>query len=103
MMRQMTRDEAIRVGTLEIWKRWPIQMQAKIQLEQDLLFMPFGDFHHAIEVALGRPVFTHEFGLNRGGLMVELAGNTVAPTFAEIIEMIPEKKRIIVMIDEVMP
>lgn len=53
-------------------------------------------FHEAVEKALGRPVWTHEFGLNWDGLKKELMGEAPAPTMQEIIDLIPEEKRIIV-------
>jgi hypothetical protein len=58
--------------------------------------MPFSIFHEAITKALGRPVFTHEFGLNREGLIKELFRGAPAPTLEEIINLIPEEKRIII-------
>ena len=43
------------------------------QLNESTLIMDFGKFHEAIEKALGRPVYTHEFGINAEGLKQELA------------------------------
>ncbi|MCF7905728.1 hypothetical protein K9L63_00865 [Candidatus Gracilibacteria bacterium] len=43
------------------------------QLNEPTLIMDFGKFHEAIEKALGRPVYTHEFGINADGLKEELA------------------------------
>lgn len=60
--------------------------------------MPFQVFHEAIEKALGRPVFTHEFGLNREGLQKEFLGEIDPPTFEECINLIPKEKRLIVMV-----
>ena len=42
------------------------------QLNEPTLIMDFGKFHEAIEKALGRPVYTHEFGINADGLKEEL-------------------------------
>ena len=67
------------------------------QLFTDKLCMPFTIFHAAMEKALGRPVYTHEFGLNYDGLVEELLGKKPAPTMQEIMEMIPADKRIIVI------
>ncbi len=58
--------------------------------------MPFDVFHEAIEKVLHRPVYTHEFGLNYVGIVLEYLGEKQPPTFEEIINMIPEEKRIIV-------
>lgn len=69
---------------------------AEFQMEQDYLCMPFDVFHKAITEALGRPVYTHEFGLNRDGLRKELHGKKEPPTLEEIINLIPEDKRILI-------
>jgi hypothetical protein len=42
-------------------------------------------------------VWTHEFGLNRDGLRAELAGKAKAPTFAEILGMLPADKTVVVV------
>ena len=70
------------------------------QLNEPALIMYFGKFHEAIEKALGRPVYTHEFGLNAEGLKEEMQGKRPAPSLNEIIEMIPEEKRVVVELPE---
>lgn len=57
--------------------------------------MPFDIFHEAIEKSLGRPVYTSEFELNYDSLCKEFLGEKNAPTIQEIIEMIPEEKRLV--------
>lgn len=69
---------------------------AEFQLMQDHLCVPFDVFHKAIEEALGRPVFTHEFGLNHEGLIKEFYGEKEPPTLDEIINLIPEEKRVLI-------
>ena len=59
--------------------------------------MPFDVFHLALEKTIGRPVFTHEFALNLDGLKEELFGEKNPPTLEEILNMIPEDKRIIIL------
>jgi len=71
----------------------------KMQLFQDRLCMPFNEFHRAIESVLGRPVWTHEFG-SRGNLKAEYLGEKAAPTFDEIMALIPEEKRILIVAPE---
>jgi hypothetical protein len=41
--------------------------------------MPFDVFHEAVEKTIGRPVFTHEFGVNANGIRaeIELASTTL--------------------------
>lgn len=68
-----------------------------IELFADRLCMPFGVFHAVIEKALKRPVWTHEFGLNREELQQELLDNKPKPSMQEIMELIPADKRIIVV------
>lgn len=92
----MTKEEAIALSKTEFWKELSFYDVAKFQLFEDKLCMPFGVFHEAMEKALGRSVFTHEFGLNYEGLKRELLGEDRSPTMAEIINLIPEEKRILV-------
>jgi hypothetical protein len=60
------------------------------------LCCPFDVFHQAVEKTLGRPVFTHEFGMNPDGIYFELIGEKDAPTMQEIIGLIPLDKLVIV-------
>ena len=95
-MRQLTKEEAIAFYDSKVYENWTYRQIAEFQMEQDLLCVPFGVFHEAIEKTLGRPVFTHEFGLNREGLMKELHGEKEAPTFDEIVNLIPKEKRLVI-------
>ena len=63
----------------------------------DELCCPFDVFREAVEKSLGRPVFTHEFGLNYDGIVAEFLGEGEPPTLDEIIAMIPEDKRIVII------
>jgi hypothetical protein len=65
---------------------------------EELLCMPFDVFHEAVEKTLGRPVWTHEFGLNFDGLKAELLGEKPASTMEEIINLIPEDKRVVISV-----
>ncbi len=44
---------------------------AKYQIFEKILMVDFSKFHEGVEKLLGRPVFTHEFGLNYDGLKEE--------------------------------
>ena len=92
----MTKEQAIALHDSGWWKSKTPEQIVRFQLFEPLLCMPFGDFHAAVEAALKRPVWTHEFGLNYDGLKKEFLGEASAPSMQEIIEMIPEAKRIIV-------
>jgi hypothetical protein len=97
-MKQLIRDEAIALFESGAWKQWSAPQRAAFQMVQDFLCMPFGEFHKAVEEALGRPVYTHEFGLNRDGLMKEMAGIASAPSVAEILALLPSEKTIVLEI-----
>lgn len=62
------------------------------------LACPFEVFHEAVEKALGRGVWTHEFALNYDGICREIVGKQKPPTMQEIVEMVPVEKRIVVLI-----
>ena len=96
-MKQLSKEEAIEFYESDKWKEWPARAIAGFQLFQEKLCVPFDVFHEAIEKALNRPVWTHGFGLNHDGLIAEYLGQSPAPTFEEIMNMIPEEKRIIVV------
>lgn len=55
--------------------RWWASEDKKVlgyyQLMNPLLLVPFDKFHEALEFLLGRPVWTHELGLNYEGLKYE--------------------------------
>lgn len=94
---QLTKDQAIEFYESGAWKEMSLSQRAEFQMLQDKLCMPFGIFHEAVGKTLGRPVYTHEFGLNRDGLIAELFEGKEPPTFQEIMEMIPAEKRIIIL------
>ncbi len=78
MTRELTGDEAKTLFESGWWKVMDETEAARLQLHQDRLCMPFGDFHDAMEKLLGRPVFTHEFA-GRAALIAEADGKRDAP------------------------
>lgn len=48
----------------------PVQV-AMYQIFEDILMVDFSTFHEGLEKLVGRPVFTHEMGLNVDGLRKE--------------------------------
>jgi len=96
-MKQLSEEEAILIYESGKWKDWSDRALVGFQLFQRRLCMPFDVFHAAIERVLDRPVYTHEFGLNWDGLVAEYLGKAKKPTLKEIIDLIPEEKRIVVM------
>ena len=89
--------EAIALGESEFGKDMSYRDRAMFQMFEPKLCMPFSVFHEAIEKTLGRPVFTHEFGLAPEAIKAELLGEREAPTLAEIIALIPADKRVLLV------
>jgi hypothetical protein len=92
-------EKAIHLADTEWWKDKSAREIVKFQLFTQELCMPFAEFHRAIEEALGRSVFKHEFGMNLDGIIQEFLGERDAPTMQEIIELIPEGKRIVIEVE----
>lgn len=96
-MKQVTKEQAIKIAKSKVWESWTDEQITRFQLFQNRLCLPFSRFHEAVEKVLGRPVYTHEFGTEGVvGLKKEYLGVKKAPTFEEIINLIPEEKRIII-------
>lgn len=93
-MQQLTKEQAIAFYQSGAWEALDLMERARFQLEQRKLCMPFEKFHEAIEHALGRPVWTHEFAkIDR--LKDELYERKPKATLEESINLIPAEKRII--------
>lgn len=96
-MKQLTKEEAIQFAESRQWETMSLEQRALFQMEQDLLCMPFNIFHEAVQKTLNRPVFTHEFGLNRDGLLQELRGLVPAPSMWEVLDLLPPEKTLVVI------
>ena len=96
-MKQLTTKQAIALANSNVWKKWTDEQIVRFQLFQEKLCMDFNRFHEAMEKVLGRPVFTHEFGLNYSGLVEEYLGTKPKPSFEEIINLIPKEKQLIII------
>jgi len=96
-MSELTKEQAIQMFESSWWVGKSPRVVCMFQLFEKRLCMPFDKFHEAVEEALGRSVWTHEFGLSWERLQKEFLGEVSAPTMLEIIELIPESKRIIVV------
>lgn len=92
------KQEAINLYNSGWWAGKTDRELAIFQMLTEELCMPFDRFHEALTKALGRPVWTHELGLNWQGLMEELIGGKPAPTMREIMELIPKEKRLAIII-----
>lgn len=65
-----------------------------------ILEIPFDLMHQRFEELVGRPVYTHELGLNWEGLVEEARNPRNRPTVEQIINLIPEEKRIVINMGE---
>jgi len=99
-MKELTQAEAITFAESGDWKDWDAEQIVELQLFQERLCLPPDVFHEAIEIVLGRPVWTHEFASsNIENIRAEYAEKRAVPTMQEIIGLIPGEKRIIVYKD----
>jgi hypothetical protein len=95
MTEQLTKEQAIAIAESGEWEKWTDEEIVKLQLFQDRLCVPFDRFHQAIEKVLGRPVWTHEFAFIEN-LREEYRKERPQPTMAQILDLIPGDKRIII-------
>ncbi len=99
-MKELNQAEAMAFHDNKIYDGMSFKQKAVFQINQKLLCMPFSTFHEAVEKTLDRPVWTHEFGLNYQGIKDEVMGIKSAPTFEEILALIPPEKLVVVSVDE---
>lgn len=81
-MEQLTREEAIAMAESQWWVGKSDREIVEFQLYQQKLCMPWSEFHAAMEGALGRSVWTHEFA-DSEKLRAEYEGRIASPTFEE--------------------
>lgn len=99
MKTKLTKEDAVALHDSGFWEAMTYRDRALFQLSENLLCMPFSVFHEAVEKSLGRSVFTHEFA-HMGALLKELLGEKPAPSFEEILALIPPEKLVIIKPDE---
>jgi hypothetical protein len=95
----LTKEEAIAKAQSGWWKGKTPQEIVSFQLYEDRLCMPFGEYHAAIEKALGRPVWTHEFA-DPEHLRAEFEGRASKRTPEEVVQALADKigpERVIVV------
>ena len=96
---QLTEQQAIAMAKSGEYNNWTDDQIVRFQLFQHRLCMDFSKFHEALTNVLQRPVFTHELmSSNRDNIVMEYLGERDTPTLEEIINLIPEEKRIILEI-----
>ena len=96
-MKQLTKKQAIKFSESKVWETWTDEEIVRFQLFQEKLCMDFSRFHEAISKVLDRDVYTHEFA-DTDSLKEEYLGSKEPPTLDEIINLIPEDKRIIIQL-----
>ena len=95
-MKSIGEDRAIALAESGWWESCTDREIVSVQLFTEELCTPFGRFQEAVEKVLGRPVWTHEFAFNYDGIVSEFLGEKQPPTLEEILDMIPEEKRLMV-------
>ena len=98
-MKQVTKEEAIKLLKSKFWENMTYEERFKFQLYQDFFCMPFDIFHESAEKTLDRPVWTHEFAFPEL-LKKEYLGERETPSFEEIVNLIPKDKQIIIITEE---
>lgn len=93
--KQVTKEQAIALNDNKFYEGLTAKEIVEFQLFRDKLCMPFPVFHKAMEEALGRSIWTHEFA-GQEALQKEFLKERPAPTFEEILNLIPAEKRIII-------
>ncbi len=97
----MTEDQAKRLDESKFWENMSYRDKVTFQLFEDRLCMPFNVFLTALKESLGREVFLHELkSANIHNIEAEFLDGKNPPTPQEIIDLIPEEKRIIIVTDE---
>jgi hypothetical protein len=92
----MTQDQAMQLAQTEWWVGMSDRDVAEFQLSERLLCMPFSEFQRAVESAMGRPVWTHEFA-DLGSLLRELHGESAPATFEDVLAKLPDRARVILV------
>ncbi len=96
-MKQITKIQALNIFHNEKWKRWTDYQKVKFQLYQDRLCMPYTEFRKALTVVFGRSIWSHELSSsNINSMIKEFEKKRKAPTFTEILELIPKDKAIVI-------
>lgn len=94
----MTKDEAIALAKTGWWRTKSPREIAEFQLREPRLCMDFSEYHEAVEKALGRPVFTHEF-VRPDWLLDELAGKREALDPLDSLRAIAGPEKEIIVLD----
>jgi len=99
MAEEFTEKQAKEFHNNKSYESMSFRERAEFQINQPFLCMPFDIFHEAVEKTIGRPVWTHEFGMNSEGIRSEIMEGKAPPVFQEILDQIPfpKEKQIILV------
>ncbi|GEK11882.1 DUF7736 domain-containing protein [Pseudoalteromonas peptidolytica] len=98
MIKQLSKDEAIKLAETEWWKEsTPISI-ATFQVTQDKLCCPIDVYKMSLNEVLKRDVFTHELA-EPEKLIAEMNGTKPHPSFSEIMAMLPSDKTAFIKLD----
>ena len=86
-------------GDARWWESDDPRVKALGQLQEPIIVMAFDEFHHAVEQAIGRPVWTHEFA-DPQRLIEEIEGERPPATMRDILDVIPKDTRVVVVSTE---
>lgn len=101
-MEQISKETALSIYSMGVWKEMTDTEKVRLQLYQDRLCMPWQEFIGSLSRVLGRSVWTHEFAGNEGQkrLQEEFEGIRPNPSFQDIFNqlrtLVPEDKIIMV-------
>lgn len=90
-------DKAVELYNTKWWEGKTAYEIVNVQFYIAEVVMPFDLFHQSLEQVLGRPVWIHEM-VNPDNLESELTGKKCAPTFEDILNLIPKEKQIIAVV-----
>jgi hypothetical protein len=92
---QLTETQAVELCKRKWWLDLDKIAVVQFQLSQNKLCCDFAYFHSAVEEALGRSVWTHEFA-NPDLLWEELHEKRNPPSLEEIVSLLPVKDLVLV-------
>lgn len=98
MRHELTRDEAMTLYGLEWWEHADPEMIGEACLNQARLCCPFDAMHKAMEVYMGRPVWSHEFA-DPARLKAERRGTAVTDPLEMLVRLVGPERVIVLQID----
>lgn len=94
-MDQLTKEQAIELAKTEWWKDVNFASVAAFQVTQNKLCCPIDVYKESLVKTLNREVFTHELSQPEK-LIAEMNKEKKAPSFAEIVAMMPQGKSAVI-------